>query len=153
MPRITNIEILCRGPQRTLSIRTQSTLKEMPAVIGESFGKMAAYLHDRGEYLSDVPFVAYHSWDKEEIDLETGFPVSFPLPAREEIKAGLIPGGKCIFCMYMGPYHKMTPVYEEMMKWISDNGFEPDGPPCEHYYNGPDTPEEQLLTRLVMPIK
>jgi len=47
----------------------------------------------------------------------------------------------------------METVYSEMGEWISKNGFIPTGTVYEHYYNGPDFPESQYLTKIVMPVK
>jgi len=40
MPRISNIEILQRREQATLSIRTTTKVEDLPVLIGESYGKM-----------------------------------------------------------------------------------------------------------------
>ena len=48
----------------------------------------------------------------------------------------------------------MEQPYNEMIKWISNNGYEPTGIAYEYYYNNPDeVPESELLTRIVMPLK
>jgi len=89
----------------------------------------------------------------QNLDVEMGFPVAKPLPGRGDIRQGSIPAGKSIFCMYRGAYAGMAPVYEEMAKWIADNGFEPVGTSYEYYYNDPSFPEDELLTKIVMPLK
>ena len=153
MPRISNIEILYKNEQPTLSIRTRTKVENLPMLIGESYSKMAAYLKERGEFLSDVPFVAYHNMDMHDLDVEIGFPVSKALPGKDDIKSGSIPAGKIIFCMYRGPYSELEPTYNEMAKWIEDNGYKPVGTSYEHYYNGPGFPESEMLTMVVMPVE
>jgi len=152
MPRITNIEILQKAEQPTISIRTNTNVENLPMHIGESYGKMAVYLKEIGEFLSDVPYVGYHNMDMQNLDVEIGFPVSKPLPGKGDIKPGFIPAGKVIFCMYRGAYGEMGPVYGEMSKWIEDNNYKPVGTAYEHYYNGPEFPESEMLTMIVMPL-
>ena len=152
MPRISNIEILKKNEQPTLYIRSKTQVERLPALIGESYGKMEAYLKELEEYLTDVPYVVYHNMDMQNLDVEIGFPVSKVLPGKEEIKSGAIPAGKIIFCMYRGAYSEMEPIYNEMSKWIEDNGFKPVGTAYEHYYNGPGFPESEMLTMIIMPI-
>ena len=152
MPRVSNIEILQKNEQPVLSIRTRTQIERLPVLIGESYGKMAAYLKELGEFLTDVPYVAYHNMDMQNLDVEMGFPVSRVLPGKEEIKSGVIPAGKMIFSMYRGAYGEMEPTYDEMSRWIEDNGFKPVGIAYEHYYNGPGFPESEMVTMITMPI-
>lgn len=152
MPRISGFEILQPNEQPTLSIRTTTNVEKLPQQIGESYGKMAAYLKDLDEFLTDVPYVAYHNMDMQHLDVEIGFPVSKSLPAHDDIKSGSIPQGKVVFCMYRGAYSEIEPTYVEMSQWIVANGFQSTGTAYEYYYNGPDFPEADLLTKIVMPI-
>ncbi|WP_243671033.1 hypothetical protein [Methanoculleus chikugoensis] len=39
-----------------------------------------------------------------------------------------------------------------MAGWIEKNGLQPVGTVYEHYYNGPEYPESELLTMIVMPV-
>jgi effector-binding domain-containing protein len=48
---------------------------------------------------------------------------------------------------------KWYPVYEEMQKWMGENGYVHAGPVYEHYYNGPEFPESELVTKIVMPVE
>ncbi|MGI6005482.1 MAG: GyrI-like domain-containing protein [Christensenellales bacterium] len=152
MPRISAIEVFKQMPQPTLSIRTRTKVQDLPQLIGESYSKMARYLHELGELLTDVPFVCYHNMDMQDLDVEIGFPVAGPLPEKENMKPGGIAQGHMVFCMYRGPYGEMAPVYDEMAKWIDENGYQAVGTAYEHYYNGPEFSESELLTKIVMPV-
>ncbi|KAF5088453.1 GyrI-like small molecule binding domain protein [anaerobic digester metagenome] len=152
MPRISNIELLQKREQPTLSIRTRAKVEDLPMLIGGGYGRMAAYMKELGELLSDVPYVAYHNMDMQNLDVEMGFPVSKVLPEKGDMQPGSIPGGRVVFCMYRGAYRDMAPTYEEMAGWIEKNGLKPVGTAYEHYYNGPEYPESELLTMIVMPV-
>jgi effector-binding domain-containing protein len=153
MPKMTDIVLLQLGEQPTLSIRTRTQVEKLPVLIGESYGRIASYMQGLGESFSDVPFVAYHNMDMQDLDVEMGFPVAKPLPDNEDIHFSVIPARKVVFCMYRGAYSGMAPAYEEMAKWIEDNGFTALGTSYEYYYNGPECPESELLTKIVMPLK
>jgi len=152
MPRVSNIDLFQKREQPTLSIRTRTKVEDLPALIGESYGKMAAYLKELGELLSDVPYVAYYNTDMQDLDVEIGFPVPKALPAKEDIHSGSIPESKVVFCMHRGAYRDMVSTYGEMAAWIEENGLKPVGTAYEHYYNGPEYPESELLTMIVMPV-
>lgn len=153
MPKMSRIQMLKQREQPTLTIRMITKVEELPRVIGESYGKIAAYLNEIGELMSDVPFVAYHNMDMQNLDVEMGFPVAQPLPGKDEVKPGFIPEGKIIFCMYRGPYAEMEPVYIEMSQWFGQNECQPSGVAYEYYYNDPEFPENEWLTKIVMPLK
>ncbi len=153
MPRISTIELIKTPEQPALSIRTRTPADKLPMVIGQAFGKLAAYLGALGVHPSGIPFVAFHNMDMADLDVEMGFPVAEPLPGREDIQYAPVPAGRRAFCMYQGAYSEMAPVYDEMAAWITANGYTPVGTAYEYYYNGPDVPEPQLLTQIVLPVK
>ena len=152
MPNMTDVILVRQPEQATITIRTTTKVQELPGLIGGSYAKIAGYLGELGEMMSDVPFVCYHNMDMQALDVEIGFPVAMPLPERREIRTSSIPEGFVVFCMYRGPYSEMASVYDEMAKWINDNGFVPIGTAYEFYYNGPDCPESELLTKVMMPV-
>lgn len=152
--KMIKIELMEQKEQPVLSIRTRTTLEELPDLIGRSYYKIMDYLKELKEEAADAPFTAYYNMDMQDLDVEMGFPVAKSLPGKGEILAGEIPGGKVVSSMHKGPYKEMEQPYTEMAKWISDNGYEPTGVAYEYYYNNPDdVPESELLTRIVMPVK
>lgn len=153
MPRVSTIGILKRSEQSTLVVRATTSVQNLPGLIGKSYGEITAYLGELGEFPADIPFVAYHNMDTQNLDVEIGFPVSSKLPGRGDIVQGSIPEGLNVFSIFMGPYAQMESVYSEMAEWIIKNGFIPTGVVYEHYYNGPEFPESQHLTKIVMPLK
>jgi effector-binding domain-containing protein len=153
MPRVSNFEILQKREQPTLFIRTKTKVENLPIIIGESYGKMSAYLQEIGEFLSEVPYVAYYNMDMQNLEVEIGFPVSKALSGKGDIKSGCIAAGKVVFCIYRGAYGEMEATYNEMAEWIADNKYEPTGIVFEHYYNGPGFPESEMLTMIVMPLE
>ena len=153
MPRISRIEILQTREQPILFIRTKTKINLLTQLIGESFRKMQFYLQEIGEYLSDVPFVGYYNLDMQNLDVEMGFPVSKALPAKDDIKSKTMTAEKVVFCMYRGAYDKLEPVYDEMAAWIEKNGYQPKAVSYEYYYNDKEFPENELLTKIVMPLQ
>lgn len=154
MPKISDINLFELPEQRIVSIRTTvNSMEKLPMMIGEGYGKLAAYLEQKGVLIADVPFVCYHNMDMENLDVEFAFPVARPVPSEGEITCKTIPPQKAVACMYIGAYSDIGPVYNEMMAWIPENGHEIKGEFYEYYFNGPDRPESELLTKIVIPIK
>jgi effector-binding domain-containing protein len=68
------------------------------------------------------------------------------------VTAATIPAGLVATCMYQGAYGDMRAVYDDLHRWMQENGLTPSGVAYEHYYNGPNQPEELLLTQIVLPV-
>ena len=144
------IEMVETQEQPILVLKTVTPVTEMPKILGKAFMDIVTHIIELGENPVGPAFVGYFNMDMERLELEIGFPVSKALPGKGDILAGHIPAGKQVSCMYKGPYMEMSPAYEEIQKWIKDNGYKPLGPVYEHYYNSPDeVPESELLTKIV----
>ncbi len=153
MPRVSNIEVLKQTEQHTLIVKAVTKIEDLAMLIGQSYGKIFEYLKEMNELMTDVPFVSYHNFDMQNLQVEIGFPVSTELPGRDDVVPGKIPEGKAAFCMYRGSYNDMGEVYNEMSAWIDNNGYIVDGVVYEYYFNGPEFPESEYLTKIVMPLR
>lgn len=147
------IELLEQKAQPVLAVRTNTAMSELPKVIGENYGKIMGYMTELGTQPVSAPYTAYYNLDMENLDVEMGFPVSQIYPEKDGIQPREIPAGKSACCMYKGPYSGMEQPYNEMFRWIEENGFQPTGVYYEYYYNAPgEVPESELLTNIVIPV-
>lgn len=156
MPRLSNIEVLQQIEQPILYIENKTNMAGLGDAIGGGFMKISEYLKELGEVPTDIPFVAYPNYEAltaDNITLMVGFHIAKPLPEKDDIKLMMLPQRKVIFCMYRGKYEDMAPVYGEMIEWIKNSEYEDMKTSYEYYYNGPDTPEENLLTKIIMPLE
>lgn len=156
MARITDIMLLAQPEQSVLMIENQGDVTTLSRLIGEGFLKIDAYLKELGELPVDIPFVeypAYEEMSEKEIKMLTGFYTSKSLPGKGDIRSVVIPTRKVAVCLNRGSYNELAKLYEEMEEWIKEKGLEAVGASIEHYYTGPETPKDEQITRLVMPLK
>ncbi len=147
------IELQEQKSQPVLSIRMHTSLELLPKLIGENYMKIMSYLNELGETPTDAPYTAYYNMDMKNLDVEMGFPVSKLLPEKGDIKVREIPQGKIVTAMYKGSYSGMEKTYNDIFKWISQNGYNPAGIYYEYYFNSPmEVPESELLTKIVIPV-
>ncbi len=147
-------ELTEQPAQPVLSMRTVTSVGNLPQALGKAYTTIIGYLEEVGEKPVDAAFAAYYNMDMENLDVEMGFPVSKPIAGRGEILSGEIPAGKQATCLYKGPYGQMGPAYDAMSQWMSENGHMPTGVVYEFYYNSPmDVPESELLTKIVFLLK
>jgi effector-binding domain-containing protein len=137
----------------TLTIRTTTRVENLPQLIGHSYGAIMQYMAEVKEPVEREPFVIYYNLDMENLDVELGFPVSRKFPAHGEIKPSGLPAGPAARTTFTGPYEKMAPTYEELGRFVTDNGREATGISIEYYLTGPETSPEQQITRIVFPLK
>jgi len=153
MPRITDFMLLKQTQQPIVSIRKTISVQEIPVILGECFGKLGQYLEQNNEIPVELPFVAFHNvrnLDESNVDIEIGFPVSREIHSDPEINSYTLPEAKKVFCMFRGDYNEMPPMYEEMWKWIRENGYTDNNVAYEVYYNSIGYPMEDMLTKVVM---
>lgn len=140
--------------QLVLSVKTVTSVGNLPQVIGKAYESIFNYLNENGVKPVDAPFTAYYNRDMENLEVEIGFPVAKELAGKDEIIASQIPAGKKVISIYHGAYQEMGPTYEAMMKWISERELQPTGVVYEFYYNSPmEVPENELMTKIMFLIK
>lgn len=156
MAKITDIMLFQDPRQYALVIECRGSMATFGKLIGEGFRKIGTYLEELGEFPSDIPCVeypAYNEMSEEDIRMVITFYTAKPLPAQEDIRSITFPERKVAACLHKGSYDELAGLYNEMAGWIKEKGFEGTGSSMEHYYTGPDTPEPEQVTRVVMPLK
>jgi len=143
-----------KAAQPTIAVRTRTAVQNLPQVLGKAYDDIMNYLMAIGVQPAGAPYVGYFNMDMQDLDIEIGFPVAEVLEGKDHIQASEIPAGKQVSCLHVGPYHKVEAAYNAMMEWVTVNGYTATGISYEFYLNDPEnTPESELLTRVVFPLK
>lgn len=156
MAKISEIMLLQQIEQPILFIEGKTDLQGLSNLIGGGFEKIGTYLDKLGELTTDLPFVmypAYESMDEQNINARVIFPVVKMMESDGEIKSSILPPSRIVMCMHKGTYDELAVLYLEMAEWIKKKGYESTGTCYEYYYTGPDVPEQEQVTRVVLPIK
>lgn len=147
-------EVVELSAQPTLTIRTTTSVQNLPLVLGKVYETIADYLQEMGEQPAGPPYAAYYNMDMQNLDVEAGFPMSGRLSGRDDIKVSEIPSGKVATCLHVGPYSEIEPAYNTLFQWINDNGYEATGVALEMYMNDPgQTPPEKWKTQVILQLK
>ena len=154
MPRISPIVLFQQKEQPSMAIRAVTDDKDLPQLIGTSYGKLMEYFRNNNVLLADIPYVGYFNMDMSALEVELAFPICEPLVGNEEIKPSSIPAGKYVACVHAGAYDEIEATYHSMMAWIKENNLEPLGIAYESYFNGPDDcAVEHLITRVALAVR
>lgn len=156
MAKLTDIMLLQQAEQQALVIKRQGEMSTFSQYIGEGFMEIGTYLKERGEEPSDIPFVEYPAYEQmteKNITMVIGCYTSKAHPGKGNIQAITIPERKVVVCLHKGTYNELADLYNEMSDWIKGKGYQHMGISIEHYYTGPEVPETEHITRVVMPVK
>jgi effector-binding domain-containing protein len=147
-------QIIETESQPVLSVKTATSIGEMPKLVGSIYGSIVNYIIEKGEEPVGPEFTAYYNMDMENLIVEIGFPLQSEIEGQGDIELRYIPGGKKATGFYKGAYDKIGPVYEKLAAWLSQKGFESSGVAYEYYYNSPqDVSESELLTKIEILLK
>jgi len=155
MSKISEIMLLQQAEQSALIIESQGDMQTFSKLIGEGFLQIDVYMKEMNELATDIPFVEYPAYEEmteKNIRMIIGFYTAQPLPAKGNIQCITIPARKIVSCLHKGPYDQLANLYKEMAEWIKIQGYQPSGTSIEHYYSGPEIPEAEQVTKVVMPL-
>lgn len=148
-----NIEVVTTKAQTAIAIREKIKIDEIPQVMGRLFGELVPLLGNEVQCVGP-PFVLYHSWSQDEVDMDVGFPVAGEGVTAGKVRPIELPSVRAAVSVHIGPYEKLVDTYNLMMVWMKQKGLVPADYMWEEYLNSPqDTPPERLMTKIYWPLK
>lgn len=152
-----NIETINKSAEIAVAIKRDSVrFDSMSGIMGEAYKKLWECITQQGKQMAGCPYCKYTNGSEDfmQWDIELGIPVSEPLPEQGEIYMSKTCEGKAICATHKGSYKDIEKTYTPMMEYLAANNLESTGVYYDYYLNDPsDTPERELLTKVVFPIK
>jgi effector-binding domain-containing protein len=140
----------------TVSLRLTTPVEELPARLGEGYGRIIEFLGKAGIEPSGPPFAMYYNMDMTSLDVEMGFPVAEPLSGSGsgEVIASTLPGGRAAVAIHLGPYETLGETYDKLLAYVEREGLQPESFMYECYLNDPgEVAPEEIQTEIYMPIR
>jgi len=152
-----NIEIINKESEIAIAIKFEAVeFTKMAKPMIEGYQKLWTYLAKCGKQMAGAPYCKYTNGSENfmKFDIELGIPVNEHLPDQGEIYMSKTCTGKAITTIHKGAYRDIEKTYTPMMQYLAENKLESTGVYYDYYLNNPaDTPENELLTKVVFPIK
>jgi len=152
-----NIEISEQKAQLAVAVKKESaSMAEISVLATEGLQKVFGLLAQQGVEIAGVPYLAYSNGNADftQFDVELGIPVSEEVAVTGEFFMSKTCEGKAITAMHKGAYKDVEVAYIALMQYMAENKLESTGVYYDYYLNDPaDTPESELLTQVVFPIK
>ena len=152
-----NIEETNQKSQNAVAIRkANATMTEISVLATEGLQKVFGFLAQKGIEIAGAPYLAYSNSnaDFSQFDIELGIPINEIITVDGEFFMSKNCEGRAITTMHKGAYKDIEPAYTALMEYMAENKLESTGVYYDYYINNPaDTPEGELLTQVVFPIK
>lgn len=154
MAKLLDHMFLYQNEQPVLAISIKTDVNNFRKHIAECSSKISSYLNKLGKYTSDVPFIVYNNSDLQDMDVDVCFPTGNPLPGYGDIRFEMAPASKIVMCMLQGDHFERKNVYDNLLEWLANNGYEYNNRTCEYFYmKEGDREDGQLYTKVTMAIK
>jgi len=151
------IEVTNQQPQIAVAMKkTAISMEQIAEVTTEGYTKLMGYLAEQGKQIAGAPYLAYMNGNEDfsKFDIELGIPVSEAVSVQGELYMSQSYEGKAITTTYKGAYKDIEVAYVALMDYAKENALEMTGVYYDYYISNPaDTPENELLTQVVFPIK
>jgi effector-binding domain-containing protein len=152
-----NIEVINKVSEIAIAIKFEAVeFTKMAQVMTEGYPKLFAYVVKCGKQIAGTPYCKYTNGSENFMkwDIELGVPVSEHLPEQDKMCMSKTCAGKAITAIHKGAYKDIEKTYAPMMQYLAENKLESTGTYYDYYLSNPaDTPESELLTKVVFPIK
>ncbi|MCM4082371.1 GyrI-like domain-containing protein [Paractinoplanes hotanensis] len=140
-----------------LVIRRRVTRDEIATALAECLPAVFDYAQRQGLAIAGPPFARYPEVGKGSLVIESGITVAEPPPSAvlaDGIEAIVIPAGRAVVTIHRGPYDSLPESYQQIEKWMRDQGLSAAGAPRETYLTDPgDHPDPATWeTEIVQPV-
>ncbi len=130
---------------------------EISAALAAAYAEVSRFVARNPLKAAGAPVAIYRSSDPGYI-FDAGIPIERTsdreIAGDARVKLGQTYGGKAVKAIHVGPYRGIAMTMEKVMAFIAAHGLEVAGDPWEQYVSDPgNTPEEELITHLYMPVK
>jgi effector-binding domain-containing protein len=105
-----------------------------------------------GADVRGAPYARYHSFTKDETDIEVGFEVAAPVEMAD-VEMSTLSAGREAVLTHHGSYMKIPQTFAALEAWVGENAMSR-GVPREVYLSDPEvTPMAERVTEIVYPIE
>lgn len=132
--------------------------KAIAAAIGSSYAKVGQFMAKNGLRQAAAPQTINHKFDDSGYQFDAAIPVDHApakeVPADSPVQVKQTYAGKALKVVHKGPYHSMETTYRQLVAYMAAHGYEEAASPWDEYVSDPgNTPEPELVTNIVWPIK
>jgi len=151
------VEVTNQKPEIAVAMKvTAIGMDKMVEAMDAGYTRLMGHISEQGKQIVGAPYCCYTNANEDfsQFDMELGIPISEAVSAQGEIFMSQTCEGKAITATHKGAYKDLEAVYTALMDYVKENSLELTGVYYDYYISNPaDTPESELLTQVIFPIK
>jgi effector-binding domain-containing protein len=150
----TDPEIVDLERQEAVAVRGEVAVAELPTFFERAFHEAAEAAAASGAEIVGPPFGFYPEMPTETVTVEAGFPVSTAVGNHGNAHRLVLPAGRAVQVLHIGPFDTLAQTYDELASWMADRGVEPAAVMWECYLSDPEADPDPASwrTQIVWPI-
>ena len=147
-------EIVVLEPQEAIAVRGDVAIADLPEFFERAFADAVEAAAHCGVEITGPPFGFYPEMPTETVAVEAGFPVAARATSDGNAHRLVLPGGRVVRAMHVGPYDTMEQTYDELQSWMTGHELEPATSMWETYLSDPESEPDPALwrTQIIWPI-
>ena len=151
---MTEIRIVDLEQQPTAVVSEQVPMDALTEFFGRAFSTVMEVTGRQGVMVTGPPFALYPGVPTETIAVEAGFPTTAVVEADGDVRPGVLPAGRAAEAVHVGPYDTLSQTYEEIMRWVVDQGLTSGWDMWEQYLTDPGSEPDPATwrTRVFCPV-
>lgn len=157
--------------ERQALVKTDSVgMFKLAKVMGPAYISLKSYLEDKKIEFNPIPFTSYavDNWEEtvnlkglkmliniftKKWDIAMGYEISEEINLTDDMQLIILPAGKYIETMHMGPYQNVGETYKKIYAFAQTEGVKLGDKSYEYYMNDPrEVSKKELETKVLVPI-
>jgi effector-binding domain-containing protein len=116
-------EIVTQPEQNAAVVRDELPMARLSELFDRAFHTVIAACDAQGVPVVGPPFGFYPRMPGETVEVAAGFPVARPITASGEVEPMVLPGGRMVRGVHVGPFESLGQTYEALMAWVGAQGL------------------------------
>lgn len=113
-----------RAAQPYAAIPVNVTMESLARAVDRGFPELFGWLAEHALEPAGAPFIRYLKVDMgAELEIELGVPVAAEPAGDERVRAGVLPAGRYITLVHVGPYDGLVQANATLQQWAQERGF------------------------------
>lgn len=142
--------------QHTAVLRETVPMAELRGFFDRAYKSVMTAVQQQNVQLAGPPFALYRGTPTDVVDVEAGFPLAAPYPGGGDgsVTAGILPAGRALEAMHVGPYETLPQTYGAVMARMQADGLTPGDAMWEYYLTDPGAEPDPAAwkTLIVWPV-
>jgi effector-binding domain-containing protein len=112
-----------RAAQPYVAIPFRVSMQGLPGAVDEGFPELFGWLAAHSLSPAGAPFIRYLEVDMgAELTIEVAVPVDADPPADARVRADVLPAGRYVTLLHVGPYDGLLEANATLQRWAQEHG-------------------------------